>query len=101
MRQHNNTHLPTALTHVRLLARVNTRMDSQSGTLNELLATPWMLADVRPYTAVDSLCLGISKQDLDFLVSTHHDEQDRFCAQTLCHKSNKQTPLVVYQARSS
>ena len=48
------TYLSATFTHVRLLASVNARVHSQGTALNELLATAWVVADVRADTAVDA-----------------------------------------------
>lgn len=52
----NVPHLPASLTHVRLLASVYSRVDGESRALYELLATSWVVADVRSDAGVDTLC---------------------------------------------
>ena len=47
-------YLSTALTHVRLLSGVNTLMDCQRRTLDELLAAVRVIAHVWAYTTVDT-----------------------------------------------
>lgn len=47
-------YLSAALAHVRLLAGVDTLMDSQGRTLNELLATGRIVADVGTNAAMDA-----------------------------------------------
>ena len=49
------SYLSAALTHVRLLASVNTLMNSESRTLNELLSAVGILAHVRPDSTMDTL----------------------------------------------
>lgn len=48
----NNAYLSTSLTHVRLLASVNSHVYSQGRALNELLATIWVFTDVGTDTTV-------------------------------------------------
>lgn len=48
------TNLSTPLAHVGLLSGVNTRVDSKSRSLNELLSAAWIVADVRSDAAVDT-----------------------------------------------
>lgn len=43
-----------------LLASVDTRVYGQSRTLNELLATSWVVAHVGTDATVDTLCRGLA-----------------------------------------
>jgi hypothetical protein len=47
-------YLAAALAHVRLFASVYTLVDCQRRTLDELLAAVGIIADVRPYAAVNA-----------------------------------------------
>jgi hypothetical protein len=53
-------YLSATLTHMGLLARVNTLMHGQSRALNKLFATVRILAYVRADTTVDTLCQIVS-----------------------------------------
>lgn len=48
------TNLSTSFTLVRLLARVHTLVDCESGALDELFSAVGEIADVRPDAAVDA-----------------------------------------------
>jgi len=56
----SGTYLSAALTHVRLLAGVDTLVNSQSRPLDELLAAVGILAHVRTDTAMNALCRIVS-----------------------------------------
>jgi hypothetical protein len=54
------THLSATFTHVGLLSSMYSLMNSQSRTLDELLAAVWIVADMWPHSGVDALChLGL------------------------------------------
>ena len=53
-------YLSTTLTHVRLLASVDTLVDRQGGTLDELLAAVGVVANMRADAAVDTFCECVS-----------------------------------------
>ena len=55
MNNDNDKYLPTPLTHVRLLASMYSSVHGESRSLNELFAAIRIVADVRPYPAVNSL----------------------------------------------
>lgn len=55
-RAKKNSYLAASLTHVGLLASVNTLMNGQGRTLNELLAAVWVIANMRADAAVDTFC---------------------------------------------
>jgi hypothetical protein len=55
------TYLATSLAHVRLLARVDARVNRQGTPLNELFAAAGMLADMGSDAAVDAFYTRISK----------------------------------------
>lgn len=50
------TYLSASFAHVRLLTGVDTLMDCQGRTLNELFATVGIITDVRADTAVNTFC---------------------------------------------
>jgi hypothetical protein len=54
------TYLSAALTHVRLLAGVNTLVNRQSRPLNKLFAAVGILAHVRTDAAMDAFCRIVS-----------------------------------------
>jgi len=53
-RRIKRTNLATTFAHMRLFTSMNTLMDGQSGSLNELFPTVWKVANVRPNATVDS-----------------------------------------------
>lgn len=48
-------YLSTSFTHVRLLSSVYSLVNGKSGTLDELLAAVWIVADMWPHSGVDAL----------------------------------------------
>jgi len=52
--------LATSLTPVRLLASMYARVNGQGGPLDELLATPRIVANMGPNATVDPLCLRVN-----------------------------------------
>lgn len=55
MNNDNGKYLSASLTHVRLLASVYSCMYREGGSLDELFAAVRIVADMRPYPAVNSL----------------------------------------------
>lgn len=61
-------YLPASLAHVRLLSRVDTLVHSKGGSLDELLTTSGVVADMRPNAAVDAFCSQV--RDIGLLTGT-------------------------------
>ena len=76
------------LTHVWLLARVNSHMYSQSRALYERLVAPFLWADVGSVATVYSFynIIILATEPKITINCTYHDEQDHSFVQTLCHK---------------
>lgn len=55
MNNDNGKYLSTSLTHVRLLASMYSRMHREGRSLDKLFAAVRIVADMRPYSAVNSL----------------------------------------------
>ena len=53
-------YLATSLAHMRLLAGMDSLMDSQGRTLDELLVTTRMITYMRSHTTVNTFCHEIS-----------------------------------------
>lgn len=49
-------HLAATFAHVWLLSSVYSLMDGESGTLDELLAAVWVVADMWSHSGMDALC---------------------------------------------
>lgn len=64
--QCRRTHLAATFTHVWLLSSVHSLMDGKSGTLDELFAAVWVVADMRPHSSVDALCSQMLARRLGF-----------------------------------
>lgn len=71
---------------MRLLSGVNTRVYSEGRTLDELLSTAWVVANVRTNSAVNALCMSVSCEATDNRQTTYRVWRDRSCEQTPCHK---------------
>lgn len=54
-------YLATSLAHVRLFSSVYSHMDSESGSLDELLAATWEITSMWSNTAVNSFCKKLEK----------------------------------------
>lgn len=50
----NSAYLSASFAHVGLLASMHARVDGERGSLNKLLTTTRMLADMRPHAAMNS-----------------------------------------------
>lgn len=48
-------YLSASFTHVRLLSSVYSLVNGKSGTLDELFAAVWIVADMWPHSGVDAL----------------------------------------------
>lgn len=95
------TYLSAALTHVRLLAGVNTLVHSQSRPLDELLAAVGILAHVRTDAAMDAFCRIVSVTTFFGVAAQapYHDGRGHCVARNPFHKSSTRM-LLVDQCRT-
>ena len=83
------TYLATSLTHVRLLAGVHTRVHGQGGSLYELLSAAGVVAHVRSYSTMNTLCQNckhaiVRRSSEKF--RAYHDAPSRFSSQNLSYR---------------
>lgn len=85
---------------MRLLASMNTLMNSEGRALNKLFATAGIVANMWADSAVDSFCrlLLIGRTERCNAI-THHGEPSHYDEQSSSHKCCKDMPLAVVRTQ--
>lgn len=84
---------------MRLFTSVNSSMHRQRRPLNELLATPWMVADMGSNTTVDPFCIYQHSGRSHYQFITYRGGPSHSFSQSLLHRWNKRK-LWVGHCRS-